>query len=304
MSERRTSVDSPDTLFDVDSLLDDDEKAIRRTVRQVVDDRVKPYVAEWYERGHLPARELAKQLGEVGLLGMHLEGYGCAGMSATAYGLACLELEAGDSGIRSLVSVQGSLAMFAIHAYGSEEQKHEWLPRMATGDAIGCFGLTEPDHGCDPAGMRTVAKRGRRRLGAERHEDVDHERVRRRCRRRLVPHGRRHPRIRGAHRLARLLRQRDHLEDVTACVGDERAGARRRPPAVIRGAAWGDGAARPARPPAAIDRGSRSVAISARTSEPSSPIVRRSGTGRFLLPFRPVGARFTTRGQSTAPAPT
>lgn len=118
MNERRTTVDSPDSLFDVDSLLDDDEKAIRRTVRQVVDERVKPRVADWYGKGHLPARELAKELGEVGLLGMHLEGYGCAGMSTTAYGLACLELEAGDSGIRSLVSVQGSLTMNAIWANG------------------------------------------------------------------------------------------------------------------------------------------------------------------------------------------
>ncbi len=123
-------------------------------------DRVLPYVAEWYENGELPGiRDLARELGGIGALGMSLEGYGCAGASAVQYGLACLELEAADSGIRSLVSVQGSLAMYAIHRFGSEEQKQTWLPRMAAGDVIGCFGLTEPDHGSDPAGMRTYAKR-------------------------------------------------------------------------------------------------------------------------------------------------
>lgn len=128
-------------------------------MRQLVDDRVRPHVADWYESGRVPARELAREFGKLGLLGMHLTGYGCAGASAVAYGLACLELEAGDSGLRSLVSVQGSLAMYAIWRYGSEEQKQRWLPAMAAGEAIGCFGLTEPDHGSDPASMATRARR-------------------------------------------------------------------------------------------------------------------------------------------------
>jgi glutaryl-CoA dehydrogenase len=144
----------------IDDLLSDEEKAVRASVRQLAQSRIEPYVAGWFEDGHIDdVRGLAKELGTLGVLGMHLEGYGCAGMSATEYGLACLELEAVDSGIRSLVSVQGSLAMFAIWRWGSEEQKREWLPRMAAGEAIGCFGLTEPDVGSDPGSMRTRARR-------------------------------------------------------------------------------------------------------------------------------------------------
>ncbi|MEW2061553.1 acyl-CoA dehydrogenase family protein [Streptomyces sp. NPDC007002] len=144
----------------IDDLLGPDDLAIRDTVRTWATDRVLPHIAEWYEKGELPGiRELARELGALGALGMSLDGYGCAGASAVQYGLACLELEAADSGIRSLVSVQGSLAMYAIHRFGSEEQKQRWLPGMASGEIIGCFGLTEPDHGSDPAGMRTYAKR-------------------------------------------------------------------------------------------------------------------------------------------------
>jgi glutaryl-CoA dehydrogenase len=149
---------SPHDFLRIDALLDDEERMIRDTVRAYVREQLLPQVPEWFERGVLP-RETARGLGSLGLLGMHLEGYGCAGTSAVAYGLACLELEAGDSGLRSLVSVQGSLSMFAIWRYGSEEQKQEWLPRMAAGEAIGCFGLTEPDAGSDPGSMRTRARR-------------------------------------------------------------------------------------------------------------------------------------------------
>jgi glutaryl-CoA dehydrogenase len=150
---------SVDELFAIDSLLDDEERQIRDTVRKFGNERIRPHIADWFDEGTVPARELAKELGSLGLLGMHLEGYGCAGTSATAYGLACLELEAIDSGIRSLVSVQGSLAMFAIWKYGSEEQKQQWLPGMAEGSLIGCFGLTEADFGSNPGGMLTRAKR-------------------------------------------------------------------------------------------------------------------------------------------------
>jgi glutaryl-CoA dehydrogenase len=149
------SVDDP---FGLAGELTHEEQLIASTVRDWVRRRFLPVVAEAWRAGGLPA-ELDPELGELGLLGMHLDGYGCAGASATAYGLACLELEAGDSGLRSLVSVQGSLAMFAIHAFGSEAQKERWLPPMAAGEIIGCFGLTEPDAGSDPAAMRTTARR-------------------------------------------------------------------------------------------------------------------------------------------------
>jgi glutaryl-CoA dehydrogenase len=150
---------NPLDLLNLDALLNDEERAVRDTVRDWVRNRILPEIAEWFEHGELPSEQLAKELGSMGLLGMHLTGYGTAGASAVMYGVACMELEAGDSGIRSLVSVQGSLAMFPIWKYGSEEQKQEWLPKMAAGEVIGCFGLTEPDFGSDPASMRTSARR-------------------------------------------------------------------------------------------------------------------------------------------------
>src|SRR4051812_21468655 len=149
----------PKDFLNTDHLLSDEERDMRDSVRAFVQGEIVEHVGDWFGAGEVPVRELAPRLGKLGVLGMHLTGYGCAGASATAYGLACLELEAGDSGIRSLVSVQGSLAMYAIWRWGSEEQKEEWLPRMAAGEAIGCFGLTEPDAGSDPGAMRTRARR-------------------------------------------------------------------------------------------------------------------------------------------------
>jgi glutaryl-CoA dehydrogenase len=151
-----TELDPLDFLA-LDALLDDEERAIRDTVRAFVRDRVLPDVGDWFEQGILP-REILQELAGLGLFGMHLDGYGLPGASAVAYGLTCLELEAGDAGVRSTVSVQGSLAMFAIWKWGSEEQKEHWLPAMHRGEAIGCFGLTEPDAGSDPGAMRTHAR--------------------------------------------------------------------------------------------------------------------------------------------------
>jgi glutaryl-CoA dehydrogenase len=153
-----TTAFSPVDLLDFDDDLTADERALRASVREFVDAAIRPNIAEWYDKAHFPV-DLVPELGKLGLLGMHLDGYGCAGRSAVEYGLAGAELEAGDSGLRTFVSVQGSLAMSAIHKHGSEEQKQEWLPRMAAGEAIGCFGLTEPTAGSDPASMKTFARR-------------------------------------------------------------------------------------------------------------------------------------------------
>ena len=148
----------PRDFMNLDALLSDEERATREQIRSFVEERIKPNVARWWEDAIFP-REIVPQMGERGLLGMHLSGYGCAGKSAVEYGLACMELEAGDSGLRTFVSVQGSLAMSAIHKFGSEEQKNEWLPRLARGEAIGCFGLTEPEAGSDPGSMKTFARK-------------------------------------------------------------------------------------------------------------------------------------------------
>jgi len=164
MTDARRNPDDLDALraasdvLGIDALLTDEERATRDRVRAFVDAEIRPHIAGWFDRGHFPV-ELAPALGRLGVLGMTLDGYGCRGRSAVEYGVAALELEAGDSGIRTFVSVQGSLAMSSIHRWGTEEQKQEWLPRMAAGEVIGCFALTEPGAGSDPAGMTTYARR-------------------------------------------------------------------------------------------------------------------------------------------------
>ena len=157
-AEPKVQMPSASDLYNIDHLLSEEERMVRDTVRQFVRERVLPIIGEHFEAGTFP-RTLIPEVAELGLLGMHLQGYGCAGLSAVCYGLACQELEAGDSGLRSFVSVQGSLAMYPIYAFGSEEQKQRWLPGMAKGEIIGCFGLTEPDFGSDAGGMITSARR-------------------------------------------------------------------------------------------------------------------------------------------------
>lgn len=156
---QRLKPETPDPVdfLAIDDLLTGEERMLRDTVRKFVADKVTPNIAEWFENATFPA-ELVREMGDLGLLGMHLEGYGCAGTSAVAYGLACTELEAGDSAVRSFTSVQGSLVMYPIWEFGAEEQKQQWLPGMASGEIIGCFGLTEADSGSDPGSMRTSAR--------------------------------------------------------------------------------------------------------------------------------------------------
>ena len=270
----------PLDLFAIDGLLDDEERAIRDTVRRFGDDRLRPYVAEWFESGEVPARDLAKELGALGLLGMHLQGYGCAGTSVVAYGMACHELEAVDSGLRSLVSVQGSLAMFAIHRYGSEEQKQAWLPAMAAGEAIGCFGLTEPDAGSDPGAMRTSARRDGDDWVLDGDQAVDHQRQRRRRRGRLGAHRRRHPRLRGADGDAGLHRQHAAPQALAPRLGELRAGARRRAAARRRDAARGAGSRRAADLPVRGAAGHRLRRARGRPRQPGGGARVRRPSGR------------------------
>jgi len=157
-THRQVQMPPATDLYNIDHLLSEEERLVRETVRKFVRERVLPIIGEHFEAGTFP-QDLIPTIAELGLLGMHIDGYGCAGLSSVCYGLACQELEAGDSGLRSFVSVQGSLVMFPVLAFGSEKQKQHWLPRMARGEVIGCFGLTEPDSGSDPGSMRTTARR-------------------------------------------------------------------------------------------------------------------------------------------------
>ena len=238
-------MDAPDPLdlIDIDALLSDEERQIRGLARQWVADRILPDVDDWYEHGEFPARELAKELGQLGFLGMQLPDIG--GLAAVAYGLVELELEAGDSGLRSFVSVTSALAMFAIHTFGSDEQKAEWLPRMQAGEAIGCFGLSEPDSGSDPGVHANVRQARRRRLDPVGHEDVDHERQRVRRGDRLGEHRRRDPRVRRAVRRAGVLGAGHPQEAVAAGERHLRAGDGRGPTAGRRDAPRRQGIARP-----------------------------------------------------------
>ena len=226
-----TTTLNPSDFLDTDWLLSDEEKLIRDNVRTYVRKEVLPHVGDWFDRAELPARELAKGFGDLGLLGMHLTGYGCAGASAMSYGLAVMELEAGDSGIRSLVSVQGSLAMYAIWKYGSEEQKQQWLPGMAAGDADRLLRPHRARLRLEPRRHAHERPAQGRRLGPQRPEDVDHQRLDRRRRRGVGAHRGGCPRLRRPDGHARLQRARHPQEDVAARVGDERARARRRAPA-------------------------------------------------------------------------
>ena len=214
-------------LVGFDTQLSAAELETRARVKAVVDSAVRPNIADWYERGEFTP-EVVPALAEAGLFGMHLEGYGCAGRTAVEYGLACAELEAGDSGIRTLVSVQGSLAMTAIHHHGSEEQKQEWLPRMAAGTALGCFALTEPTAGSDPASMRTTAVRDGDDwvlTGSKRWIGLASDR---RDRGRLGEDGRWGARVPRAHGIRRIHRDADRAEAVAARIGAVRHRARRR----------------------------------------------------------------------------